>query len=103
MQYAKAIVGIIGAGITAALGLIPSEGNLFIILTVAAACVTAAGVYLVPNAQPGITPTDPGDGEPSDPVPGEDIPAGTDDGQTLTETDATPVSADYQPRHSSGA
>lgn len=49
-RYAKAIVGIAGATLTAALGLIPPNTTLWIVLTVISAGVTAAGVYLVPNA-----------------------------------------------------
>lgn len=51
MRYAKAIVGIVGAGCTAALGLIPPDSTLWTVLTVVAAMVTAAGVYLVPNQE----------------------------------------------------
>lgn len=49
-HYAKAVVAIIGAGITAALGIIAPDTDLFTVLTIASAMVTAAGVYLVPNA-----------------------------------------------------
>lgn len=52
MQYAKAIIAIIGAGVTAALGLIPPNTNVWQILTVVSALVTAAGVYLIPNTPP---------------------------------------------------
>lgn len=48
--YLKAVVAIIGAGITAALGLVAPDTDLFTVLTVLAAMSTAAGVYLVPNA-----------------------------------------------------
>lgn len=48
--YAKAIVAIIGATVTAALGIVPPHSTTWEILTVLAAAVTAAGVYLVPNA-----------------------------------------------------
>lgn len=49
-QYAKAIVAVIGAAITTALGLIPPNTSLWIVLTILSAALTAAGVYLVPNA-----------------------------------------------------
>jgi NAD-dependent SIR2 family protein deacetylase len=48
-RYAKAIVAVIGAGITAALGIVAPDTDLYNILTVAAAMLTAASVYLVPN------------------------------------------------------
>lgn len=48
-EYAKAIVAIIGVGTMTLLALIPPETTLWIVLTVAAAMTTAAGVYLVPN------------------------------------------------------
>lgn len=50
MQYLKFYAAIIGAGITAALGVVGPDTDLFKILTVLAALVTAAGVYAVPNA-----------------------------------------------------
>jgi peptidoglycan/LPS O-acetylase OafA/YrhL len=49
MQYAKALVAIAGAAITAALGIIPANTTTWQLLTIAAALVTALGVYLVPN------------------------------------------------------
>ena len=52
-HYAKAIVAIIGAGITAALGLIAPDTDLFTVLTIASAMVTAFGVYAIPN-QPAV-------------------------------------------------
>lgn len=48
-QYLKAIVAIIGAAVTAALGLVPEGSSTWIALTVIAAALTAAAVYLVPN------------------------------------------------------
>lgn len=48
-HYAKAIIAILGAAVTSALTLVGPEDQLFKILTVAAAVLTAAGVYLVPN------------------------------------------------------
>lgn len=50
MQYAKAIIAIIGAGVTAALGIFPAQTSTWTALTIASAVLTAAGVYLVPNA-----------------------------------------------------
>jgi hypothetical protein len=52
----KAIIAIVGAGITAALGIVAPGTELFQVLTVVAALVTAAGVYLVPNAPTVATP-----------------------------------------------
>lgn len=49
-KYAKAIVAIIGAGLTAALGIVSPDTELFSVLTIIAAMVTASGVYLIPNA-----------------------------------------------------
>lgn len=51
--YAKAIVAIVGAAVTAGLGIVPPHSTMWQILTVLAAAVTAAGVYLVPNAPKG--------------------------------------------------
>lgn len=48
-MYSKAIVAVLGAAITAALGIIPPNSTLWQILTVLAAAVTAASVYAVPN------------------------------------------------------
>jgi hypothetical protein len=50
MSTAKALVAILGSTITAALGLIPAHSTTWTILTIASAALTAAGVYLVPNA-----------------------------------------------------
>ncbi len=50
-HYAKAIVAILGAGVTAALG-IWTEGDVTNALTVLSALLTAAGVYLIPNTDP---------------------------------------------------
>lgn len=47
--YAKAVIAIIGAGLTAALGLIAPDTDLFTVLTILSAMVTAAGVYAIPN------------------------------------------------------
>jgi hypothetical protein len=48
-KYAKAIVAVLGAAITAALGLAPQGTQVWTVLTIVAAALTAAGVYLVPN------------------------------------------------------
>lgn len=48
MKAAKALVAVVGAGITAALGL-GLTGTTEQVLTIAAAMVTALGVWLVPN------------------------------------------------------
>jgi len=45
----KAIVAIIGAAITAALGIVPADSTLWQVLTIAAAALTAAAVFLTPN------------------------------------------------------
>lgn len=46
---AKAIAAIVGAGATAALGVLTPHTPLWNAATVLAAVATAAGVYLVPN------------------------------------------------------
>jgi hypothetical protein len=51
VKYAKFIVAVIGAGVTAALQL-GLTGTAQQALTVLAAVVTAAAVYLTPNQQP---------------------------------------------------
>lgn len=48
-MYAKAVVAIAGAAVTAALGIFPESTLTWKLLTVAAAALTAAGVYLAPN------------------------------------------------------
>lgn len=50
-KYAKAIVAIAGAAVTAALGIFPANTAVWQALTIASAALTAAGVYLVPNAK----------------------------------------------------
>lgn len=45
----KAVVAIVGAAITAALGIVPPDSTLWQVLTVASAAITAAAVFLVPN------------------------------------------------------
>jgi hypothetical protein len=47
--YAKFIVAALGGAITAALAIVPPHTNLWMVLTVLAASLTAAGVYAVPN------------------------------------------------------
>jgi len=49
LQYAKALVAIAGATVTAALGIFPDNSQTWIILTIVSAALTAAAVYLVPN------------------------------------------------------
>jgi hypothetical protein len=53
--YAKAIVAILGAGITAALGIWGPDTKVGMVLTILAAMITAASVYAVPNT-PADTP-----------------------------------------------
>ncbi len=48
-RYLKAVVAVAGAAVTAGLGL-GLTGTIQQILTVAAAVLTAAGVYVVPNS-----------------------------------------------------
>ncbi len=50
-HYAKAIVAILGAGVTAALG-IWTSGEVANVLTIFSALLTAAGVYFTPNTDP---------------------------------------------------
>lgn len=49
MKYAKGIVAVAGATITAALAIFPSGSTTWNTLTILAAAVTALGVILVPN------------------------------------------------------
>lgn len=49
MAYAKAVAAVIGAGVTAALGIWGPDSSAGQFLVVAAALCTAVGVYLVPN------------------------------------------------------
>ncbi len=51
MKYAKAIVAIAGAAVTAALGIFPADTQMWTALTIVSAAITAAGVYLVPNSE----------------------------------------------------
>lgn len=50
MRYAKFVVALLGVAVTTTLGLVPPTTTLWIVLTVAAAVLTAASVYAVPNA-----------------------------------------------------
>jgi hypothetical protein len=50
-NYSKAIVAILGAGIATALEMIAPDTDLFTVLKIAAAMLTAAGVFLVPNTE----------------------------------------------------
>lgn len=52
MTAAKAIIAILGAAVTAALGIFPANTTTWTVLTIVAAAITAAGVYLVPNTPP---------------------------------------------------
>jgi hypothetical protein len=49
MYAAKAVVAVVGSAITAALGLIPPEETLWIVLTIASAALTTLAVYITPN------------------------------------------------------
>lgn len=49
LHYAKGIVAVIGAGVTAALGLIPEGSTAWVCLTIAAAMLTVLAVVIVPN------------------------------------------------------
>ena len=49
MKYAKAVAAIVGAAVTAALGIWGPDTTVGQVLVVVAAVCTAAGVYLVPN------------------------------------------------------
>jgi hypothetical protein len=51
MTKAKALVAILGATVTAALGIFPTNSTVWTVLTILSAALTAAGVYLVPNAK----------------------------------------------------
>ena len=48
--YTKFIVAIVGAGVTSALTLVVKDSPEFFWLTIVSAIVTAAGVYVFPNA-----------------------------------------------------
>ena len=55
-KYAKAVIAIVGAAVTAALGIFPSGSPVWTVLQVVAAVLTAAGVYSVPNASASAAP-----------------------------------------------
>lgn len=48
-NYSKAIVAILGVGVMTALKVIAPNTDLFNVLTIVSAMLTAAGVYWVPN------------------------------------------------------
>lgn len=50
LVYAKGLVAIGGAAVTAALGIFPAHTTTWNALTIVAAALTAAGVLIVPNA-----------------------------------------------------
>ena len=50
MRYAKFFVAVLGGAVTAALAVFPPGTTTWNLLTVLSAALTAAGVYLVPNA-----------------------------------------------------
>ena len=50
MKYAKAIVAVVGAALTAAIAIFPQGSTGWNVVTILAAAATAAGVYLVPNS-----------------------------------------------------
>lgn len=47
--YAKAVVAVVGAAVTAALGLVAPDTTTWIVLTIVSAALTAASVYVTPN------------------------------------------------------
>ena len=49
LPYAKVVAAIVGAAITSALTVVGPDTDLFKILTVASAVITAVVVYAVPN------------------------------------------------------
>lgn len=59
MKYSKAIIAVVGAGLTAATGLVAPDSTWGHIITIALAIATAAGVYLVPNDPASGAPTKP--------------------------------------------
>jgi hypothetical protein len=54
--YAKALVAIVGSAVTAALGIFPAGSTVYTVLTILSAAITAAAVYLVPNAPDSVPP-----------------------------------------------
>ena len=51
-EYLKALLAIAGAAVTSALSIFPAHTTNWEIATVAAAAISAALVYIVPNAAP---------------------------------------------------
>lgn len=49
LPYLKFVVAIVGAGVTSALTLVAPDTDLFKVLTVVSAVLTAVAVYVVPN------------------------------------------------------
>jgi hypothetical protein len=72
-NYSKFIVAVLGAGIATALEMIAPDTDLFTVLKIAAAMLTAAGVFLVPNTQEAPVP-------PKYPADFSDIQLANDDG-----------------------
>jgi hypothetical protein len=79
-HYAKALVAIAGTGVTAALGLVGPDEPAFMWLTILSAMLTAAAVYVVPNA----------------PAKGELATGGP---AIVDEVDETPPPSGYTPEH----
>ena len=50
MVFAKAIVASLGGAITAAIAIVAPGSTVWAALTIVSAAITAAGVYIVPNA-----------------------------------------------------
>lgn len=50
-KYTKAVVAIVGSAVTAALAIFPQGAPTWNALTILSAALTAAGVYLAPNAE----------------------------------------------------
>jgi hypothetical protein len=74
-NYSKFIVAVLGAGIATALEMIAPDTDLFTVLKIAAAMLTAAGVFLVPNTQDAPAPA-----VPKYPADFSDIQLANDDG-----------------------
>jgi len=81
-HYAKAIVATIGAGVTAALGLVTPDDPAYMWLVIASAMLTAVAVYVVPNKAS------------EDDIVIRPTPETFGAGQ-----DVTPPPADYRPSH----
>ena len=85
-HYAKAITAVIGAGVTAALGLVTPDDPAYVWLVIASAMLTALAVYVVPNR-----PAE------ADLVARQTGPDTYD--ATVYEADVTPPPAGYEPTH----